>query len=48
VAELPADVEFDPENPPAELPELPEGYTWGLKITASAEVIKAADIQKEN
>lgn len=46
---LPSDIEFDPENPPAEaeLPELPDGFVWGLKITAEAEVIKAADINKE-
>lgn len=42
--ELPADIEVDPENMPDELPELPPGYVWGLKVTAEAEVIKAADI----
>lgn len=47
-AELPADIVIDPANPPPEdeLPELPPGYVWGLKITADAEVIKA-DVTKE-
>lgn len=43
--DLPADITFDPDNPPDELPPLPPGYVWGLKITAEAEVIKAADSQ---
>jgi len=42
--DLPPNVVFDPENPPDELPELPDGYVWGLQITAEAEVIPA---QKE-
>jgi hypothetical protein len=42
---LPGDVPFDPENPPDVLPPLPEGFRWGLKVTAEAEVIKAADIK---
>lgn len=44
---IPEDIEFDPENAPDELPPLPEGYVWGLKVTAEAEVIKAADLEKE-
>lgn len=43
--DLPEDIDL--ANMPDELPELPEGYVWGLKITAEAEVIKAADIPKE-
>jgi len=39
--ELPADVQIDPANPPTELPELPDGYVWALKITADAEVVHA-------
>lgn len=39
--DLPPDVVFDPQNPPDELPDLPPGYQWGLKVTAEAEVIKA-------
>ena len=41
VPELPADIEFDPANPPQELPELPTGFKWALKISADAEVIHA-------
>lgn len=44
---LPADVPFDPNSPPGELPELPPGFVWGLKVTAEAEVIKAADLKEE-
>jgi len=44
--DLPADVPFDVEHPPDTLPPLPPGYTWGLKITAEAEVIPA-EPQKE-
>lgn len=40
--ELPEDVAFDPKNPPSALPPLPDGFTWGLKVTAEAEVIKAS------
>jgi hypothetical protein len=36
---LPADIVFDPANPPDELLSLPPGYTWELKITAEAEVV---------
>lgn len=43
---LPEDVAFDPGNPPDALPPLPEGFTWGLTVTAEAEVIKAADIEE--
>lgn len=43
MTDLPADVEFDPKDPPGDLPELPEGFVWGLKVTASAEVIKAGE-----
>lgn len=39
MTELPADIDLDPDNPPDELPELPPGYVWGLKITAEAEVV---------
>lgn len=42
MSELPNDVAFDPSNPPAALPPLPEGFVWGLKVTAEAEVIKAS------
>lgn len=44
---LPMDVPFDPENPPDALPDLPPGFVWGLKVTAEAEVIKAADLKEE-
>lgn len=44
--DLPADITFDPKNPPAELPELPDGFVWGIAITAEAEVIKAADVKE--
>lgn len=39
--DLPDDIDFDPANPPteSELPALPEGYVWAVKITAEAEVI---------
>lgn len=47
MTDLPSDVEFDPENPPAGLPPLPDGFVWGLKVTASAEVVKAADIKED-
>lgn len=43
---LPPDIPFDPSNPPGELPPLPDGFVWGLKVTAEAEVIKAADIKE--
>lgn len=48
-AELPPEQPFDPEHPPAEgdLPPLPDGYTWGLKITAEAEVIPGPDPSEE-
>jgi hypothetical protein len=39
--DLPLDIPFDPEQPPDTLPELPPGYTWGLTVTAEAEVVKA-------
>jgi hypothetical protein len=35
--ELPDDIDL--ANPPEQLPELPKGYVWALKITATAEVI---------
>jgi len=38
-ADLPADIPFDPDSPPDELPELPEGYVWGVAVTADAEVV---------
>lgn len=41
MSDLPPDVAFDPSNPPGALPPLPEGFTWGLKVTAEAEVVKA-------
>jgi hypothetical protein len=39
--ELPDPVPFDPANPPTleELPELPDGYKWEVKISADADVI---------
>ena len=39
--DLPDDVILDPDKPlgPSQLPELPPGYKWDLKITASADVI---------
>lgn len=37
MTELPADQPMD--TPPDELPDLPDGWVWGLKITADAEVI---------
>lgn len=43
---LPTDIQFDPANPPDELPPLPDGFVWGLKVTAEAEVVKAADIKE--
>lgn len=43
---LPADIPLD--QVPDELPELPEGYVWGIKVTAEAEVIKAADVKEDN
>lgn len=42
MAELPPDIIIDPDNPPTELPDLPDGFVWGFKVTAEAEVIKAA------
>jgi hypothetical protein len=42
VSELPQDIKFDPANPPEALPPLPDGFTWGLKVTAEAEVIPAS------
>lgn len=45
--DLPSDVPFDLSAPPDSLPELPPGYVWGLSVTAEAEVVKAADAQKE-
>ena len=44
---LPPDIPFDPSDPPVELPPLPDGFVWGLKVTAGAEVIKAADIKED-
>lgn len=46
---LPPSQPFDPESPPAEadLPPLPDGYVWGLKITADAEVIPGPDPSEE-
>jgi hypothetical protein len=44
--DLPPDIVFDPANPPAELPDLPDGYVWGIAITAEAEVVKAADVKE--
>lgn len=35
--DLPEDIDL--ADPPAELPPLPDGYVWALKITANAEVI---------
>jgi len=39
--EVPEPIPFDPDNPPAdgELPELPLGMHWELRITAEAEVV---------
>jgi hypothetical protein len=45
--DVPADIPFGPDDVPVDLPDLPPGYTWGLKVTAHAEVVKAADTQKE-
>ncbi|SEF34394.1 hypothetical protein SAMN05421837_107365 [Amycolatopsis pretoriensis] len=45
--DLPPDIPIDPDAPPGALPDLPPGYVWGLKITAEAEVIKAADAEQE-
>ena len=45
--ELPQDIVFDPDNPPAGLPPLPEGFVWGLKVTAEAEVIPASQVKEE-
>jgi hypothetical protein len=36
---LPADVPFDPDDPQDALPDLPEGFVWGLKVTATADVV---------
>jgi hypothetical protein len=47
IVDVPADVPFDPDNPPESLPDLPPGYVWALNITAEAEVVKAADAQQE-
>lgn len=40
-AELPGNIIFDPNNPPnlEDLPELPEGYVWGITVTADIEVV---------
>lgn len=40
--ELPDDIVFDPKDPPGVLPPLPDGFTWGMKVTAEAEVVKAS------
>lgn len=42
-SELPDDIVFDPTDPHAldDLPELPEGLEWAIKITANADVIHA-------
>lgn len=45
--DLPQPVPLDPGSPPDELPTLPEGYVWGLKITAEAEVIPGPDPREE-
>lgn len=45
--DLPEPVPLDPDNPPADLPSLPGGYVWGLKITAEAEVIPGPDPLEE-
>lgn len=47
MSELPQDIVLDPENPPAALPPLPDGFTWGLKVTAEAEVIPASQSKEE-
>jgi hypothetical protein len=44
---LPPAQPFDPDNPPADLPPLPDGYVWGLTITAEAEVIPGPDPAEE-
>lgn len=44
---LPEDIVLESSDIPDELPELPPGFVWGLTVTATAEVIKAADVQKE-
>lgn len=43
MTDLPDDIAFDPDNPPDMdgLPELPDGYIWAVKITASADVVHA-------
>lgn len=42
-SELPEDIVFDPNDPTAldDLPELPEGMVWAVRITAEADVIHA-------
>lgn len=40
MTELPEPVQFDPANPPDVLPELPDGYVWGLTATADGEVVR--------
>lgn len=44
--DVPGDVPFDPDDPPATLPDLPPGYVWALNITAEAEVVKATAEQE--
>jgi hypothetical protein len=43
VSDLPDDIPYDPDNPPSDLPDLPPGYVWGVKVTAEAEVVKATE-----
>lgn len=40
---LPPDIPFDPENPPDldDLPALPDGMEWAIKIEAAADVVHA-------
>lgn len=42
-SKLPEDIVFDPANPPDpdDLPALPDGMTWAIKIEAAADVLHA-------
>ena len=46
--DLPEDIVLDENTNLDELPELPPGYVWGLKITAEAEVIRPDGTVKED
>lgn len=46
--DLPGDIILDENTNLDELPELPEGYVWGFKVTADAEVIKADGTKQED